>query len=352
MLRPLWQSEARNLPAKCFQPPKPQTNQTLWLTRSKILVSFPAAAPQMNLNLRLELVLLEQSSEPTSMRDMQAHARKIRSDAAECLVLSNLVSEERRPLFARIAEHLNSLALEIETEGVTGVADKPSALPDQQVNFVDRPAALSDPQRAPRSWRLLPGALLVVLVIIGAGVLWAMNRTELSIAKLLQTTGSELQAPVHELTTVLSEEKADRKAFREQLDGLMTRLDSLTKEIDHLKSSRAGAPTPPTSASLSSEDQTPGAEAKPPAQQDTATAAGSTSPPTTPATGTTASAPANSSTASESSDQVGAISAPRTEPESNARTIGPAGCTRFRSFDPVSGTYTTFDGRRRQCRQP
>ena len=30
-------------------------------------------------------------------------------------------------------------------------------------------------------------------------------------------------------------------------------------------------------------------------------------------------------------------------------TIGPIGCNHFRSFDAVSGTYTTFDGRRRPC---
>jgi len=46
------------------------------------------------------------------MKDMQAHVGKIRSDAAECMMLSNLVNEESRHVFARIAEHLNSLALE------------------------------------------------------------------------------------------------------------------------------------------------------------------------------------------------------------------------------------------------
>jgi hypothetical protein len=40
----------------------------------------------------------------------------------------------------------------------------------------------------------------------------------------------------------------------------------------------------------------------------------------------------------------------RAEREARERTIGPPGCTQFRTYDATSGTYRAFDGQRRQCR--
>ncbi len=37
-------------------------------------------------------------------------------------------------------------------------------------------------------------------------------------------------------------------------------------------------------------------------------------------------------------------------PKRAERTIGPAGCTHFRTYDVASGTYRTYDGQRRECR--
>ena len=49
------------------------------------------------------------------MKDMQAHLEKLRSDAAECALISNLATnQEKRELFARLAEHLRVLASEVE----------------------------------------------------------------------------------------------------------------------------------------------------------------------------------------------------------------------------------------------
>jgi hypothetical protein len=49
------------------------------------------------------------------MKDMQAHLEKLRSDAAECALISNLATnQEKKELFARLAEHLTVLASEIE----------------------------------------------------------------------------------------------------------------------------------------------------------------------------------------------------------------------------------------------
>lgn len=287
------------------------------------------------------------------MKEMQAHARKIRSDAAECLVLSNLVTEERRQLFGRIAEHLNSLALEIETEAKTTLIDEPSATPDQHVDLADAPAASPNHRRAARSWRLLPWLLLVAIIVIAGAVLWARNRTEFAF-NMVAKAGSEYQASAHEFATLLSEERGQRKAFSDELNALIARLDHLAKDLDDLKSLRAGvSAAPSTKGGVSQEDPSPGTEAKPQPEEKMSSPAeisSSTSSAGPAAAQTTGSAPATTNPEGESADQVGTISTTRNEADPRKLTIGPAGCTHFRSFDPISGTYTTFDGRRRQCR--
>lgn len=284
------------------------------------------------------------------MKDMQAHAKKIRSDAAECLVLSSLVSEERRPLFGRIAEHLNSLALEIETETLNGVPDEPSPEPGPHA---EQPAVPIDQKRAGRSWRLLPRSLPVVLIVSAVAAVWAVNRTHFTFSNQLPKAAAESQASAHDFATLLSEEREERRIFSDQLSAVITRLDSLAKDVDDLKALRAGIPALSTRGGVGQEDPSLGKEATPPAAEETVTRAESSSASSaTPAAALTKDpAPSsNSPPPGETSDQVGAISATRTEPDPRKLTTGPAGCTHFRSFDPVSGTYTTFDGRRRQCR--
>ncbi len=49
------------------------------------------------------------------MIDMRAHAEKLRSEAAECALIRDLATDpEKRDLFARLADHLNVLAAEVE----------------------------------------------------------------------------------------------------------------------------------------------------------------------------------------------------------------------------------------------
>ena len=49
------------------------------------------------------------------MKDMQAQAEKLRTDAAECALIRDLATEpHKRELFNRLAEHLNTLAAEVE----------------------------------------------------------------------------------------------------------------------------------------------------------------------------------------------------------------------------------------------
>ena len=48
------------------------------------------------------------------MKDIQTHLNKIRSDAAECLVLGTLAPDGKQAMFTRIAQHLNALAMDLE----------------------------------------------------------------------------------------------------------------------------------------------------------------------------------------------------------------------------------------------
>ena len=49
------------------------------------------------------------------MKDMEAHLEKLRADAAECALIRDLATDpQKRSLFTRLAEHLATLASEVE----------------------------------------------------------------------------------------------------------------------------------------------------------------------------------------------------------------------------------------------
>ena len=49
------------------------------------------------------------------LKDMQAQADKLRTEAAECALIRDLATEtHKRELFNRLAERLNTLAVEVE----------------------------------------------------------------------------------------------------------------------------------------------------------------------------------------------------------------------------------------------
>ena len=49
------------------------------------------------------------------MQDMQKHLEKLRTDAAECALIRDLTTDPaKRELFTRLADHLATLAGEIE----------------------------------------------------------------------------------------------------------------------------------------------------------------------------------------------------------------------------------------------
>ncbi len=49
------------------------------------------------------------------MKDMQAHLEKLRTEASECQMISELAThQQKRDLFAKLAQHHRKLADEIE----------------------------------------------------------------------------------------------------------------------------------------------------------------------------------------------------------------------------------------------
>jgi hypothetical protein len=58
------------------------------------------------------------------MKDLRAYLEKLRADAAECALISNLATDvKKRELFARLAGHLKALAADVEREIEVRIAD-------------------------------------------------------------------------------------------------------------------------------------------------------------------------------------------------------------------------------------
>src|SRR5258706_14178620 len=111
------------------------------------------------------------------MKDIQTHLNKIRSDAAECLLLSNLVTDGKREVFAKTAEHLNALALEVEKTIATNSADKGTRGESEHIARAgDREEAVATEiaaahyQQAAPPRPTLPWLVAVVL----GGLVWAI----------------------------------------------------------------------------------------------------------------------------------------------------------------------------------
>jgi hypothetical protein len=302
------------------------------------------------------------------MTDIQAHLDKIRSDAAECILLSSLATDGKQKVFARAADHLNALASEIEKTIATNTSDK--VMPGESVHVarVAADIAVAHQQPAARSRRILPWSLVVVLIGTGAAFFWANSLVKdfwvnnlikdyRSLSSILQSKRNTSPTPPDEtrqaIATLLSDEQAERKILMEQIGALAVRLDSVVTALDNLKASRDEITRP--SNKVDATERPPAAEAQASAPEEKPDHGEESSSPT-PALESSAAAKRSdggptATESPESVDRVGTIPPRRAELDPRKPNVGPPGCTQFRSFDPVAGTYTTLEGRRRQCRQ-
>jgi hypothetical protein len=255
------------------------------------------------------------------MKNIQAHLKKIRSDAAECLVLGSLASNGKQEMFIRIAEHLNALALELETSTKIGTDGGDGPKDDDNAVFNLPPKR---PQQAAWPRRVLPWMLVIVLGGTSGTLIWANSPAEKyrSFMQSKPEPAPQDNSSQAAVTLRISGEQAERELLLERMTALAKRLDNIESSLDSLKKASAE-----TTAAISAGSA--GAETKPPASE--------SGPP--PSVEEPVSTAESSTSKSENPTSL-----------KQADAVGPPGCSQFRSFDPKSGTYVTLDGRRRQCR--
>ncbi|WFU18729.1 BA14K family protein [Bradyrhizobium sp. CB3481] len=292
------------------------------------------------------------------MNSVQTHLEKIRSDAAECMLLSRLVADGKGQVFIKTAEHLNALALELEqtTKSVLPAAGVES-VPGQFAGGLEEcvaPSSIKDLQNQVRPRKMLT-MLLLCLVVVGS-VLGASSEKarEYWSFYLLRPTqkipfaSSEQTTQV--VTALLSQEQAERKKIMEQLNELTARLDVLVTSLKNADPAREQIAERANNDLAVPEEKSGRSAAKGPGPSEGEKSA--TDENLAPARERASSTTPADAVLPESVDRVGAIAnSKRAEATNRRAAAGPQGCTQFRSFDPVSQTYTTWDGRRRECRQ-
>ena len=294
------------------------------------------------------------------MTSLRTHLDKIRSDAGECMLLSKLAPDGKGEMFAKTAEHLNALAFELEktiaksnahtgTRG-DGASERPAGDPEEPVagNIVT-----AHHQKAAQPRRMLTWLFVIMLGGI-VGFFWSAEPAKrywsLYALQSKQETSPALQHQSAEaIAALLSAEHAERKILMEQVSALTARVDNLTTITDKLKAAHAEIAGQSNKPTITSEEELPVSKEKSSAAEEKLAIGESLT-----STSESLSAAKQSGGAlPEPVDRVGSVPLPprRAELDPRKSIVGPLGCTQFRSFDPISGTYTTLDGRRRQCRQ-
>jgi TPR repeat protein len=182
------------------------------------------------------------------MTDMQAQLGKIRSDAAECLVLSGLADSERKEMFAKMAEHLNGLALEIEKKIAADGPVVPFVGHRLAESIIDPSSALGLPAvsntsaaayQAKRSHRLLPWLLIIVATLITGVFFWTNENAETFLSLLTvqskQETPPLLPQNDAKQVRLLSDDESGRRSIADQLGALAARVGSFEKALQDLK---------------------------------------------------------------------------------------------------------------------
>jgi hypothetical protein len=201
------------------------------------------------------------------MKNMQTQLDKLRSDAAECHVLSNIATDPaKRELFARLAEHMAGLVSEVEKAIATEPANVALAADHQQPAAIDqqKPSVADHEQQVGQlitynhvpqltnSWprdhepaaqsRMLPWLSVIAVVAIAGALVWANNRPEnpSPLTTVVQASPEQSPAPqddtkiaissLHQaLKDVQSGEQEGRKLLSEQVRALAARMDNLER---------------------------------------------------------------------------------------------------------------------------
>ncbi|MGA7802993.1 hypothetical protein [Bradyrhizobium sp.] len=276
-------------------------------------------------------------------------------------------------MFARTAEHLNALALEIEKTIVpNGTGAAPNGAEMARAADREEPVATASAedhhqqaarphQQAARPRRMLAWALVIVLGGIVGALFW-INTPAKQVWAFMSSPASHdwywplsvsrsnraaAPAPADEtkqddakqaIAKLLSDRQKDRQILMEQIGtvgALAARVDNLERALDKFKTAGAGntgLSAPEEKAFRAPENRAVTLENPAPAQPSDGAPRATGGPMIEPA------------------DRSAAAPSRQAELDPHKPVIGPLGCTQFRSFDPVSGMYTALDGQRRRCR--
>jgi hypothetical protein len=261
------------------------------------------------------------------MADIQTHLKKIRSDAAECLVLSSLAADGKREVFIRIAEHLNTLALELETS--IRIGTNAAGVPKQEEIAVINPPPRAGAQQVGTLRRVFPWLLVIIFGAISGTVIWTNDPAEKYRAFVQWQHGTMPQENSDRAfaESLVSGEQVERKLLSDRVTAIAGRLDDIVSSLESLKKGHAETADTASTGSVGSEAKLPAAETAPPSPAEKPVATAENRPPSVESP-----TPLNSASLNQ------------------ADAVGPRGCSQFRSFDARSGTYVTLDGRRRPCR--
>ena len=109
------------------------------------------------------------------MKDIQTHLEKLRSEAAECLVASNLTTDpEKRQLFASVVEQIPELASAVQNEVAVEFANVVRAAE----------TAVVDQKQAIRYRQILPWFVVVILLAAAGAFAWSRVEKDASVTTL------------------------------------------------------------------------------------------------------------------------------------------------------------------------
>jgi hypothetical protein len=160
------------------------------------------------------------------MKDIQTQLEKLRSEAAECLVASNLTTDpEKRQLFARVAEHITGLASAVQNEVAVESA---KAVESANVVRAAETAAV-DQKQAIRYRQILPWFVVVILLAAAGAFAWPRVQKDASVTALEAKAEPPQEDTKQAIAKFLSAEEVKRKLLSEELGALAARVDNLEK---------------------------------------------------------------------------------------------------------------------------
>jgi hypothetical protein len=191
------------------------------------------------------------------MSDVQRVLEKLRSEVAECLVVSNVATDpEKRELFARVAEHISGLASAVQKELVVppDVVDFVNQRPTDVIRGGESKEAKAAnsiivPKHATELLRMHPW-LAVVVLLAAAGAFVLIRAEKDSSFPALEATVDPAQAPQEATDQAIADLKQTIMDFRSTEDDrrrlLSQQLDALAARVDNLEKARAEIAEPTT----------------------------------------------------------------------------------------------------------